>query len=267
MKEIKSNRYARIIPVRLIKNQIVKVRDIPSLESKKIKSFFDSSISTSTEPSNKPVSNNITNDQVEKMSTNLSKKYHQLMDDIKIEKEMMGTVEENIGEYPNFDPFGPSGNLHSQSYISKTKKVLFKEKEENEVILKIVNSNLYLSLYNKTPPQKKFFRKSEVSQIIKIQNKFKGIFSREVEKVVDREKTHACILETMLLLVGRAYDNAIRKQTLKKLRKVFLDPFNDIGEEVLFEDKISFKLPDRFYNMESIIKLNTPKNSPKKKKF
>ena len=187
------------------------------------------------------------------------------MDDVKNEKEMVGTVEENVGEYPNNDPFGPSSNLHTQSYISKTKKVLFKKSDENELVLKILDSDLHLSIYNKAPPQKKFFRRSEISTIIKVQNRFKGIYYREVEKKVDRLKASDCVLETMLLLVGRAYDNAIRKKTLRQFKKEFLDPFNNIDDELEFEDKIQFKLPDRYYNISNIRDLNSARRSPIKK--
>ena len=267
MKVIKSNRYGKIVPVKLIGKQLIKIKDIPCLESKKVKNILDTSISTSTEPSNNrtTTSHREVNKQVEELADNLTKKYHQLMDDVKNEKEMIGTVEENVGEYPNHDPFGPSSNLHTQSYISKAKKVLFKKSPENELVLKILDSDLYLSIYNKAPPQKKFFRRSEVSTIIKVQNRFKGIFYREVEKKVDRLKASDCILETMLLLVGRAYDNAIRKKTLRQFKKEFLDPFNNIDDELEFEDKIQFKLPDRYYNISNIRDLSSARRSPTKK--
>ena len=121
-----------------------------------------------------------------------------------------------------------------------------------------------MTIYNKPPPQKKFFRRSEVSQIIKIQNKFKGIYMREVERGVDRLKAEGCILEAMLLLIGRAYDNAMRKITFYNLKREFHDPFNNINDELKFEDKIQFKLPNRYYNMSNINQMDSPKKSQKK---
>ena len=50
MQGIKSNRYGRIVPVKLIKNQLVRVREIPNLESKKLRNNLDFSVSFSTEP-------------------------------------------------------------------------------------------------------------------------------------------------------------------------------------------------------------------------
>ena len=266
MKELQSVKYGKIVPVKLIGNKIVKIKDIPNLESKKLKEQqIDESVSCSTEPSNRIISNRSTHNGIEKLSVELSKKYEKLIEDVKIEKEMIGTVEENIGDYPNYDPFGPSSNMHTQSHISNAKKVFFKANDDNKVVFKVLDSNLFLTIYNKAPPEKKYFRRSEVNQIIKIQNKFKGIYMREVEKCVDRLKAEGCILETLLLLIGRAYDNATKKITFKKLKKEFHDPFNNINDELMFEDKIQFKLPNRYYNTCDINKFNIPKKSPKKK--
>ena len=141
----------------------------------------------------------------------------------------------------------------------------FKKSDFNCVVFKVLDSKLYLTIYNKAPPIKKFFRRSEVNQIIKIQNKFKGIYLREVEKSVDRLKAENCILETMLLLIGRAYDNAKKKKTFKVLKREFHDPFNNINDELKFEDKIQFKLPNRYYNLSNINIIDSPKKFSKKK--
>ena len=265
MKIIKSSKYGKIVPAKLIGNQYIKIKDIPFLESKKVNNNLDTSIPLSTGSSNMPISNMDIKKNIEKISEQLSKKYELLMEDVKNDKEMIGTVEENIGEYPNHNPFSPSKNLNTKSNISKAKKVLFKKKDKNELILKVINSNLFLSIYNKPPPQKKIYKISEISKITKVQNKFKGIYKREVEKVVDRLKIHDCILETIALMVGKAYDNAIKRKTLKIFRKEFLDPFNRIDDEILFEDKIQFKLPNRYYNIDKIRENTSPKKSTKKK--
>lgn len=260
MKAIKSNKYGRLIPVKLIGNQLVRVKEIPNIESKKLRlNNLDNSVSLSTEPSNRNISNRSTNHQLDKFVVDLTNRYEELMDDVKNEKEIVGTVEENKGEYPNIDPFGPSSKMHTQSHISNSKKVLFKKSDENKVVFKVFDKKLFLSIYNKIPPQKKFFLKNEISQIIKIQNKFKGIYEREVQRGVDRLKAVNCILEVMLLLVDRAYNNAKKKIMFLKLKKEFHDPFNNINDELKFEDKIQFKLPNRYYNLAII----NPKDSPK----
>ena len=52
---------------------------------------------------------------------------------------MIGTVEENIGEYANYDPFGPAMNMHTQSHISNAKKVFFKKSDYNSVVFKVLD--------------------------------------------------------------------------------------------------------------------------------
>ena len=265
MKEINSIKYGKLIPVKLIDNKLVRIKEAPNIESKKLKNQLDTSASFSTEPSNRVISTRTNQHGIEKLIVDLSKKYKKLIEEVKNENEMIGTVEENIGDYPNYDPFGPTSNMHTQSHISNAKKVFFKKTDMNCVVFKVLDSKLFLTIYNKAPPQKKFFRRSEVNQIIKIQNKFKGIYVREVERGVDRLKAENCILETMLLLIERAYDNAIRKKTFYKFKKEFHDPFNNINDELKFEDKIQFKLPNRFYNISGINQIDSPKKSPKKK--
>jgi hypothetical protein len=266
MKELKSIKYGKIIPVKLIDNKLVRIKEAPCLESKNLKTLLDNSASFSTEPSNRIISTRSTRNGLEKFTVELNKKYQNILEDVKNEIEMVGTVEENVGEYPNLDPFGPNSKMHTQSHISNSKKVFFKKKDEEAVVFKVLDSKLYLTIYNKAPPQKKFFRRSELNQIIKIQNKFKGIYLREVERGVDRMKAENCILETMLLLIGKAYDNARKKITFKALKKEFHDPFNNINDELKFEDKIQFKLPNRYYNISDINQIDSARHSPTKKK-
>lgn len=266
MKDLNPNLKGKLIPVKLIGNKLVRVKEVPNLESKKLKEL-ETSVSFSTEPSNRIISNRSTRNGLEKLTVELSKKYQKFLEDLNIEKEIIGTVEEKVGEYPNMDPFGPSSKMHTQLHISNAKKVLFKKTDSDKAVFKVLDSNLYLTIYNKPPPKKQFFRRSEVSQIIRIQNKFKGIYMREVEKYVDRLRAEGCALETMLLLIGRAYDNARKKITFIKLKKEFHDPFNNINDELKFEDKIQFKLPNRYYNISDINQLDSPKNSPPKKKL
>ena len=124
-------------------------------------------------------------------------------------------------------------------------------------VYKILNSNLFLTIYNKAPPQKKYFRKNEIAKLIKIQKQFKGLYIREVDRSVDRLRVRDSLLEIMLLLTGKAYDNAIKKKTFTELKKEFHDPFNNINDELRFEDKLQFKLPNRFYNFSNLNQLSS----------
>ena len=142
--------------------------------------------------------------------------------------------------------------------LSNTKKVFFQKPYEDLAVYKILDSNLYLTIYNKAPPQIKYFRKAELVKLVKIQRKLKGNYIRDCERSVDRLKVRDCLLEIMLLLTGKAYDHAIKKITFKKLQKEFHDPFNNINDELRFEDKLQFKLPNRYYNFSNINQPSAP---------
>ena len=257
MEQLTTSKYYRIIPVKFKDKRMVRVREIPALESKNLrKALLNKSISTTTEQTASTTRQNINinqpNAQMEKLTDILKKKYEELTELIKKDLEIMGTVEENYGEYPNLDPFGLISNKHSQTHLSNTKKVFFPKPEENRAVYKLIDSNLYLTIYNKIPPQKIYLRRNEILKVINLQKKMKGIYIREADRTVDRLKVRDALLEIMLLLTGKAYDNAIKKITFKKLQKEFHDPFNNINDELKFEDKLQFKLPNRYYNFSEI---------------
>lgn len=273
MEELTTKRNYRIIPVKIINNKIVRVKEIPAFESKNLrKALLNKSISTTTEQTtttnttnintnNNQQNNNEINEKeqispIERLSNELAKKYEKLLLRIQRGREMIGTVEENRGDYPNLDPFCLISNAHSQSHISNSKKVFFRKTDEDRAVYKLLDSNLFMTIYNRTPPQKKYFRKSEIAKLIKIQKQFKGVYIRDVERSVDRLKVRDCLLEIMLLLTGKAYDNAVKKITFKKLKKEFHDPFNNINDELKFEDKLQFKLPNRYYNFSNFKRLD-----------
>jgi len=273
MEELTTKRNYRIIPVKIINNKIVRVKEIPAFESKNLrKALLNKSISTTTEQTtttnttnintnNNQQNNNEINEKeqispIERLSNELAKKYEKLLLRIQRGREMIGTVEENRGDYPNLDPFCLISNAHSQSHISNSKKVFFRKTDEDRAVYKLLDSNLFMTIYNRAPPQKKYFRKSEISKLIKIQKQFKGVYIRDVERSVDRLKVRDCLLEIMLLLTGKAYDNAVKKITFKKLKKEFHDPFNNINDELKFEDKLQFKLPNRYYNFSNFKRLD-----------
>ena len=259
MEELTTNKYYRIIPVKIKDKRIVRIKEIPAFESKNLrKALINKSISTSTEQTtytnqqnNNNINNNQPNQEIEKFTNILKQRYAELIENVKKGEEIIGTVEENYGEYPNVDPFCLVSSSHSKAHISNTKKVLFPKPIENLSVLKILDSNLFLTIYNKAPPQRIYLRKNELAKLIKIQKRSKGIYIRECERTVDRLKVRDSLLEILLLLIGKAYDHAIKKITFKKLQKEFHDPFNNINDELKFEDKLQFKLPNRYYNFNN----------------
>ena len=164
--ELTTKKYYRLIPVKIKDNKIVRVKEIPAFESKNIKKALlnKSNISTSTEQTaatNNIINNNIQQNDIkeqnqqkeqkvspiERLTNILVERYEKILRRIKRGSEMVGTVEENIGEYPNLDPFCLVSTGHSQTYISNTKKVFFRKTDENSAVYKILNSNLFLTIY------------------------------------------------------------------------------------------------------------------------
>ena len=246
----------RLIPVKIIGGKLVKLNKdyTPKKEPKEQKEFRKPKSSTKTledlysknlNKSNNPNANNI------KLIRNLSQKLEKLVDDLKNGKEILGTVEEKKKEYPTRNPFLFKTNLNHHNFISETKQVLFKKEEKNEFVLKIIDSDLYMTIFNKTQPPKRVYNKDEIKKIVKLQKRFKGFAIREVEQKVRNLKASKCLLETFCLLVVRAYDNAKKKLMYLTLKDIFHKPFS-INDEKNFKDKLDFKLPDKYYNMAII---------------
>ena len=269
MENIKPNRHYRIIPVKLKDGKIVRVKELPAFESKNLSKDLNRSISDSTEQTNKAKKNTKTNIDtktninvnaqpdidVKKFEELLLTKYEELLKKLQIGNEMLGTVEENRGQYPNNDPFSNISNSHTRTYMSNTKKVFFPKTAGELAVFKLLDTDLFLTIYNKAPPEKKYFRNNEVQLLINIQKHLKGLYIREAERKIDRLKVREALLEIMLLLVGKAYDNAVKKIAFRRLKKEFHDIFNNINDELKFEDKLQFRLPNRFYNFSNLNKI------------
>ena len=269
MENIKPNRHYRIIPVKLKDGKIVRVKELPAFESKNLSKDLNRSISDSTEQTNKAKKNTKTNIDtktninvnaqpdidVKKFEELLLTKYEELLKKLQIGNEMLGTVEENRGQYPNNDPFSNISNSHTRTYMSNTKKVFFPKTAGELAVFKLLDTDLFLTIYNKAPPEKKYLRNNEVKLLINIQKHLKGLYIREAERKIDRLKVREALLEIMLLLVGKAYDNAVKKIAFRRIKREFHDIFNNINDELKFEDKLQFKLPNRYYNFSNLNQL------------
>ena len=258
-------KFKRIVPVKLIDNHLIKLNDltfeqkIQKRYSKSNNKTIETSYSTNSYQSNKSIDHNI------KLVRNLSQKYIKLMDDLKNGSEIEGTVEEKKNDFPTRNPFSFKTNLNHHNYISKNKKVLFKKEERNSFALKILDKNLYMTIFNKTQPPKKVFNKIEIKKLVKLQKRFKGFAIREVEQKVRNLKVNNCILEVLCLIIAKSFDSALKRKLFKKLKGIYFDLFN-INEEIYFKDKIEFKLPDKYYNLLDIHQINISDNSKVKKK-
>jgi len=263
MKEINSKKYVNIVPVKLIGNKIVKIQDIKPNNQK------NNPNASALESIKKEKS--IYNIQIENVTEALTEKYLNLLEDIKNNKEIIGTVEEKKGEYPNLAPFSNDkndnngySNLKKQIYISNHKKVLFKKCDSEKLGFRILDSRLYLTIYNKMFQPKKFMNRRQLNCIVRLQRKFKGMFIRQGNQTIDRIKAFSCLLESILLLIERAYNNAKVKLYFLRIKELFFDPYNEVDNELIFEDKIQFKLPTGYYNFSSCKEDNSQKKMKQK---
>lgn len=262
----------RLIPVKLIGGKLVKInKDYTPIKEPKEPIRKPKSSTKTLETSYSTNSYKSTNSNISniRLVRNLSQKFDKLVDDIKEGKEIVGTIEEKRKEFPTKNPFLFKTNLDHHNYISKNKQVLFKKPEKNEYVLKIIDSDLYMTIYNKTQPPKRVYNKSEIKRIIKLQKRFKGFAIREVEQKVRNLKVSKCLLEVLCLIIVRAFDNAKKKLMYLTLKSIFFDPFS-INDEIYFKDKLDFKLPNKYYNMETIQQLDLyskNKFKPKKKEI
>lgn len=269
-------KFGRLIPVKLVGNQLIKIND-PNFEKK-----YNQRLKTSTKHleksfstnSLKSISSNTTVSTIntntntkknsdinnEKLIANLSQKYEKLIDGLKNGTEIIGTVEEKKDSYSTKNPFLFKTNLDHHNFISNTKKVLFKKGNKNVHVLKILDNDLYLTIFNKTQPPKRVYNKEEVRKIKKIQKRYRGYDVREVSHPVLRLKVNYCVLETFCLLVARSYDSALRRKMFYVIKEKYHDLFI-FEKEIYFEDKLEFKLPDRYYNMENIQKIDIQKKN------
>jgi len=282
MNIVNPRKCGRIVPVKIIDNQVIKLQDTNTnnlnsnifikkrskyntntLDSKKT---LETSYSTNSFQSMKPNNNSIAH-----LSRSLSQKYERLMTEVKNGEEIYGTVEEKPDYFPTINPFIRKLNLTTQhlNFVSKDKKVLFKKDPKDEFVLKKINEDLYLTIFNKTQPAKKLkiYTRKDIKLITQIQKRYKGFSKREVDQSIHRMRIRQCILESMCLMIEQFLDRAYKKLLFQRLVRRYHTPFH-FENEVYFKDKIEFKLPDKYYNMVKIQQLDIPgKNKIKRYKI
>ena len=132
-----------------------------------------------------------------------------------------------------------------------------KKKVSNEIIKGAVF--LRKLNFHENFPKKKKTPKLDVNKVIEIQKIFKGHFIRDINFKIDRLKLRQCLIELFCLLIyGNWYRAKIRYYFLI-LIQCYNDVKLDVGKELTFEDKISFKLPNKFYSGTKINNLSSIK--------
>ena len=135
----------------------------------------------------------------------------------------------------------------SDKIFKEVKKKHKRKKVSNEIIKGAVI--LKKLGFNESVQRRKRKRivKVDVEKIIEIQKIFKGYFIRDVKFKVDRLKLRQCLIELFcLLLHGNWYKAELRSYFLMLKEGYNLSKMN-AGNELTFDDKITFKLPKCFY--------------------
>ena len=132
-----------------------------------------------------------------------------------------------------------------------------KKKVSNEVIKGAVFLRKLKFNENFPKIKRKKTIKVDVDKVVEIQRIFKGYFVRNINLKLDRLKLRQCLLELFCLLIyGDWYRAKIRAQ-FNILKYAYNAAKLDVGKELNFSDKISFKLPKCFYTGTKINNLNS----------
>ena len=131
-----------------------------------------------------------------------------------------------------------------------------KEKVSNEIIKGAVFLRK-LKFNENIPKIKKKTRKIDIKKIVKIQKIFKGYFVRNIKSKLDRLRLRQCFIELFCLLVYASWDNSKIREYFHILRQVYNASKLDVGNELTFTDKLSFKLPKCFYTGTKINNINS----------
>lgn len=283
MNIVNPRKCGRIVPVKIIDNQVVKLQDSNTntnnlgsnifikKRSKYNTNTFDSKKTLETSYSTNSFQSKKPNNSITQLSRSLSQKYEKLMTEVKNGEVIYGTVEEKPDYFPTINPFIRKLNLTTQhlNYVSKDKKVLFRKEPNDLFVLKQINPELYLTIFNKTQPPKKIkiYTRKDIKLITQIQKRYKGFSKREVDQSIHRMRIRQCILESMCLMIEQFLDKSYKKLLFQRLVGRFHTPFH-FENEVYFKDKIEFKLPNKYYNMTNIQQLDIKeKNTIKRYKI
>ena len=149
-------------------------------------------------------------------------------------------------------------------YNSHLEKRLMNNAISNAILLRRLEYNKHILLEknkknkrNKIiiPPRKtsetskSSIRKTyDVCKIITIQKMCKGFLARRVDKNIMRMKARVCLVETFCLLLGKNFNKAKKKIVFSRLKKLYHIPFNKIGIELSFKDRLRILLINKYYN-------------------
>ena len=83
---------------------------------------------------------------------------------------------------------------------------------------------------------------------------YRGFQIRKVNQIINRLKVNLCVTELTCLIFNEVFIHAKRRITFNILKLYYHEPFSNIDDEVNFNDKLSIKLSDIYYNFNNFTK-------------
>ena len=131
---------------------------------------------------------------------------------------------------------------------------------QKAIILRRLEYNDYIKNLNKPKPKKpkpkpkpkpKVYDNNKVNEIQKM---YRGFQIRKVNQIINRLKVNLCVTELTCLIFKEVFIHARRRITFNILKLYYHEPFSNIDDEVNFNDKLSMKLSDIYYNFNNFTK-------------
>jgi len=132
---------------------------------------------------------------------------------------------------------------------------------QNAIMLRRQEYNDYIKSLNKPkvkkpkpikPKPKPKEKVYDENKVIYIQKIFKGFSTRNVNQVINRLKSNLCCVELFCLLLSDDFNLAAKRLSFNLIKLYYFDPFDKIDNEINFNDRISMKLSNKFYNFNEL---------------
>ena len=170
--------------------------------------------------------------------------------------ESIETIKKKEHEIPSeLTPIPILKNTKNGEQIDRNSKDV-----QKAIILRRLEYNDYIKNLNKPKPKKpkpkpkpkpKVYDNNKVNEIQKM---YRGFQIRKVNQIINRLKVNLCVTELTCLIFKEVFIHARRRITFNILKLYYHEPFSNIDDEVNFNDKLSMKLSDIYYNFNNFTK-------------
>ena len=144
-------------------------------------------------------------------------------------------------------------SISTSSYTQRSnnnspKKIVIYEKPiKDYIVIRRFECNEYFQV-----PifKKRDYSASDIRKIVRIQKNFRGFEQREIIHKTEKLRVNRCSVELFCLLIIINYFKARKRLCFYKLLKEFPNPFDSIGEEMDFKDRLKMGMIDRQYKIK-----------------